>query len=121
MDFFAHQDRARRNTRWLVGLMGVACVATVLLVYGVVIVGLTGGQNDAVGSAGELVGHSRWWQPDIFVLVAAGVSFVIGGGSLYKSLQLSGGGEKLAEMLGGRRLPSDARDPLERKVLNIVE
>jgi Zn-dependent protease with chaperone function/uncharacterized tellurite resistance protein B-like protein len=121
MDFFAHQDRARRNTRWLVGLMGVACVATVLLVYGVVIVGLTGGQNDAVGSAGELVGHSRWWQPDIFVLVAAGVSFVIGGGSLYKSLQLSGGGEKLAEMLGGRRLLPDARDPLERKVLNIVE
>jgi Zn-dependent protease with chaperone function len=118
MDFFAHQDRARRNTRWLVGLMGVACITTVLLVYGVVIASLTGGHADAAGARTD---HLRWWQPDIFVLVAAGVSFVIGGGSLYKSLQLSGGGEKLAEMLGGRRLPSDARDPLERKVLNIVE
>ena len=121
MDFFAHQDRARRNTRWLVGLMVVAFVATVVLVYMLVIAVALGGQHDDSQAAGGLLGRTSWWQPDLFVLVTSGVTFVIGGGSLYKTAQLSGGGEKLAEMLGGRRLPPDARDPLERKVLNIVE
>jgi Zn-dependent protease with chaperone function len=121
MDFFAHQDRARRNTRWLVGLMVVAFVATVVLVYMLVIVVALGGRHDDSQAAGGLLGRTSWWQPDLFVLVTSGVTCVIGGGSLYKSAQLSGGGEKLAEMLGGRRLPPDARDPLERKVLNIVE
>lgn len=121
MDFFAHQDRARRNTRWLVGLMVVAFVATVVLVYMLVIAVALGGQHDDSQATGGLLGRTSWWQPDLFVLVTSGVTFVIGGGSLYKTAQLSGGGEKLAEMLGGRRLPPDARDPLERKVLNIVE
>ena len=121
MDFFAHQDRARRNTRWLVGLMVVAFVATVVLVYVLVIAVVLGGQQGDAQAAGGLLGRTSWWQPDLFVLVTSGVTFVIGGGSLYKSAQLSGGGEKLAEMLGGRRLSPDARDPLERKVLNIVE
>ena len=121
MDFFAHQDRARRNTRWLVGLMVVAFVATVVLVYVVAVAVVLGGHDSDLQRAGGPFDRTNWWQPDLFVLVTAGVSFVIGGGSLYKTLQLSGGGEKLAEMLGGRRLPPDARDPLERKVLNIVE
>lgn len=118
MDFFAHQDRARRNTRWLVGLMLVAFVATVVLVYLVAMALLVGGRSEA--SPG-LSASLDWWQPDLFLLVTTGVSFVIGGGSAYKTMQLSGGGEPLAEMLGGRRLQPDARDPLERKVLNIVE
>jgi Zn-dependent protease with chaperone function len=119
MDFFAHQDRARRNTRLLVGLMVLAYVGTILLVYGVV-VGVFMGAASNQATEG-LQGRDAWWQPDMLLLVAAGVSFVIGGGSLYKSVQLSGGGEKLAEMLGGRRLVPSSSHPLERKVLNIVE
>ena len=118
MDFFAHQDRARRNTSWLVGLMVVAFFVTVVLVYMVAIAVLNSSQPTPPQG---LIGRGSWWQLDVFLLVTAGVGVVIGGGSLYKSLQLSGGGEKLAEMLGGRRLPPDAIDPLERKVLNIVE
>ena len=118
MDFFAHQDRARRNTSWLVGLMVVAFFVTVVLVYMVAIAVLNSSQPTPPQG---LICRGSWWQLDVFLLVTAGVGVVIGGGSLYKSLQLSGGGEKLAEMLGGRRLPPDAIDTLERKVLNIVE
>lgn len=121
MDFFAHQDRARRNTKLLVGLMVAAFVATVVIVYVVALAMFIGSQPNLTDGSPDLFDRTAWWQPDVFLLVAAGVSLVIGGGSLYKTLQLSGGGEKLAEMLGGRRLTPDARDPLERKVLNIVE
>lgn len=121
MDFFAHQDRARRNTRLLIGLMVAAYVVTVVLIYAVAVAVLVGTNQNLADSSEVTIDPAGWWLPDIFLLVTAGVSFVIGGGSLYKTLQLSGGGEKLAEMLGGRRLLPDARDPLERKVLNIVE
>jgi Zn-dependent protease with chaperone function len=121
MDFFAHQDRARRNTRWLVWLMVLAYVGTILLVYSVVVAGFMGAPARQASSVGELHLRQGWWQPDVFLLVTTGVSSVIGGGSLYKSLQLSGGGSTLAEMLGGRRLTPSTTDPLERKVLNIVE
>jgi Zn-dependent protease with chaperone function len=121
MDFFAHQDRARRNTKLLVGLMVAAFVATVVIIYVVALAVFIGSQPNLSNGSPALFERTAWWQPDVFLLVAAGVSLVIGGGSLYKTLQLSGGGEKLAEMLGGRRLTPDARDPLERKVLNIVE
>lgn len=123
MDFFAQQDRARRITAWLVGLMVAAFVATIAVTY-LAVVGLIVAGNEAdmaEAPPGSMAGRFGWWQPDVFALVAAGVSLVIGGGSLFKSLQLSGRGEKLAEMLGGRRLVPDSTDPLERTLLNVVE
>ena len=39
---------------------------------------------------------------EIFIAVAAAVSLLIFGGSLYKTMSLSGGGANVAEMLGGR-------------------
>lgn len=122
MDFFAQQDRARRITAWLVGLMMVAFLATIAVTY-LAVVGLivAGTRGDIAEAPPGMAGRFGWWQPDVFAVVAAGVSLVIGGGSLFKSLQLSGRGEKLAEMLGGRRLVPDSTDPLERKLLNVVE
>jgi Zn-dependent protease with chaperone function len=122
MDFFAQQDRARRITAWLVGLMVLSFVATIVVTY-LVVVGLmvAGHQGDVAEAPPGMAGRFGWWQPDVLLLVAAGVSLVIGGGSLFKAMQLSGRGDKLAEMLGGRRLVPDSTDPLERKLLNVVE
>ena len=119
MNFFAHQYRARRTTGRLVVLMAVAVAgivgATYLLVAGIFIVGSR--PDDAQG----VIPAAAWWQPDIFAAVAASVGAVVGGGSGYKAMQLSGGGSRLATLLGGRLLPPDTRDPLERKILNVVE
>lgn len=119
MNFFEHQDRARRTTGRLVVLMVVAVAgivgATYLLVAGIFIIGSR--PHDAQG----LIPTAAWWQPDIFAAVAASVGAVVGGGSGYKAMQLSGGGSRLATLLGGRLLPPDASDPLERKILNVVE
>src|SRR5262245_8151119 len=41
--------------------------------------------------------------------------------SLWNIVGLAGGGAKVARMMGGRLVPQDSRDPLERRLLNIVE
>ncbi len=64
---------------------------------------------------------SKLWNPGLFGAVAAGTLALVGGGSAYRVASLSGGGHSVAEILGGRPLDSDTRDPDERKVLNVVE
>jgi len=41
--------------------------------------------------------------------------------SLYRMLRLRAGGHAIAEMIGATRVPSETRDPLERRLLNVVE
>jgi Zn-dependent protease with chaperone function len=49
------------------------------------------------------------------------VGAVVGIATLVKLAQLSQGGAKIAEMLGGRPIDPATRDPKERELLNIVE
>jgi Zn-dependent protease with chaperone function len=46
---------------------------------------------------------------------------VVGGGALFKTAQLRGGGRVIAEELGGRRLNPDTSVAGERQLLNVVE
>ncbi|MEX1023648.1 MAG: M48 family metallopeptidase [Planctomycetota bacterium] len=106
MDFFQHQDQARRNTGRMVVLFVLAVLA---LIVGLnVIVGLV------LASQGEL-------HPMAFVVVTVGVIVLVTLGSLYRIASLRGGGRVVAEMLGGRRVdPGNAKGP-ERRLLNVVE
>jgi Zn-dependent protease with chaperone function len=119
MNFFEHQERARRQTGRLVGLFALAVAGLVLGIYAVVAVIFAG----AFERTGPIGAHapSTLWHPDLFAAVTAAVGMVVGTGSLYKASQLAGGGAPLAISLGGRRIQPDSSDPLERKVLNIVE
>jgi len=119
MDFFEHQERARRNTTLLVVLMVVA-VGGILLASYAAVAGFVIASDDPPEVA-RAVGSTPWWQPGVFAGVSAVLLSIVGSGSVIKSLQLSGGGEAVAGMLGGRLLPSDTSDPLERKLLNVVE
>jgi len=123
MNFFEHQDRARRNTGWLIGLFLLALVGLVAGTYTLVMAIFLGGVEQ-LAEQGETVtqlGPATFWRPDILAAVSLAVGGVVGAGSLYKTAQLAGGGESVALMLGGRPLPKNASDPLERKVLNVVE
>jgi len=112
MDFFSHQDRARRRTSWLVALYGLA-VAGIMLAFYAVALGLFGSSE-----AGDRAGL---WQPEIFIWVAGGVLAVVGFGSLFKIAQLGGGGSVVARSLGGRPVLPNTTDPDERRLLNVVE
>ncbi len=105
-DFFRQQEEARGRTRLLLVLF---CCAVV------VVIGLTYMLHGFITLWGNKV-----WAPSL-TLSAAIAGGIIGAGSGFKLLQLSGGGATVARDLGGRQLDHSSRDPDERKLLNIVE
>ncbi|MHC4407721.1 MAG: M48 family metallopeptidase [Planctomycetota bacterium] len=113
MDFFTSQDRARRNTGLLVALYAAAVVAVILAVYMVIWFLIIYAQGE-----GERL---PLWQPELMAYICGGTLIVVAAGTAFKLIELSAGGEVVAKALGGRRLEPGARDPIERKVLNVVE
>lgn len=133
MNFFAEQDHARRNTKVLV-ILFVAAVAILIAITNL-IVGLTlwlmgeqlaGNYNayqDAVqtlnyNSTSGLAAYFNWSR---VLTVSVAVSSVIGCAIAYKWFQLSGGGKRVAEQLGGQRIHPNTDNPSEKRVLNVVE
>jgi Zn-dependent protease with chaperone function len=114
MDFFAHQERARRNTKWLIAYFVLAVAAMIAAIYlacAAVLPALALEQHEP----------AALWNPPLFAGVAGGVSLVILIGSWVRTAELSSGGSAVAQALGGRLLNPQTRDPDERKLLNVVE
>jgi Zn-dependent protease with chaperone function len=110
MDFFEHQEVAQKKTGRLVLLFCLAVLGVIVFVY-VVVAAVLASQTEA----------ALWWDWRLFLGVGAGVTAVVGLSSLYKISSLSGGGHTVATMMNGRLLEPNSRDPIERKVLNVVE
>lgn len=120
MNFFHHQDVARRNTRLLGILFTLAVVLLVSLVAVLVSYFLGGIQYQETEAYAQT--DADWYLAWDVIIASAGVALsAIGFAVLYKWMVLRPGGKVVAEQLGGRRLSPDSRDPLERKVLNVVE
>lgn len=117
MNFFQHQDRARRQTGRLILLLAaaVACLVTLTSLV--------------LGWLWRHIGEpaSHWTSPqrlpdlELYLWVALVVVGVVIVGAWYKHRQLRLGGRAVAERLGGRLINLDARDADERRVLNVVE
>lgn len=116
MDFFEHQDRARRKTWLLIGYFVAAVVGVVLSVYlaAMGILALAAWQE---GRQSQLA----LWQPGLFSAIVASTLAVILTGSLYKIVSIGGSGEHVALGLGGRQVNSNTRELSERILLNVVE
>jgi Zn-dependent protease with chaperone function len=110
MNFFEHQDRARKATGRLVVLFALAVVATIAAVFGAVVVSF-----DLTSRAEE--------QPtlELFGIVSASTAAVIGLGSLYKIVQLRAGGAAVAGLLGGTPVLPGTTAADERTLMNVVE
>ncbi|MCC5865734.1 MAG: M48 family metallopeptidase [Wenzhouxiangella sp.] len=117
MNFFEHQDKARRQTRFLVFLFVLAVVAIILAVN-VLVLSLFAGHMTAAGaSAGEV------WRANAGMVAATTLitGAIIGLASAWRSLQLRGGGGEIARQLGGSLVEPDTTDPLRRRLRNVVE
>jgi Zn-dependent protease with chaperone function len=118
MNFFEAQDQARRATRWLVV---VYVLATALIVFGVtLIVGIALFSTSVDGyrlSFGQMLAAN----PVPLAITALVTALFIVGASIYKTSILAGGGGQVARELGGTLVPADARDPLRRRLRNVVE
>lgn len=114
MDFFARQDKARQASRWLVFWFALAVVLTVVAVYAVLALVFLRGEHPVGGGP-------WWWNPELALWTAVGTLAVIGGGTLFKMIELSRGGAVVAISLGGRPVSPQTTDPAERRLLNVVE
>ena len=116
MDFFEAQDRARRKTTLLVVYFILAIIAMIILIYCAVVGALAFTFRNSDGRP-----PIDWVQPQLFLIVSGVTLLIIFFGSLFKTAELRTGGEAVALMLGGRRIPPTTTDPDERRVLNVVE
>ena len=116
VDFFEHQDRAKRNTLWLVVYFAATVVTIVALVYFVIMAILVA----ATQNGGQPIDLFSW-HPTIFIAVVGCVVAVILSGSLYKTWELGSDGNKVAIQLGGVKIQPNTRNLDERILLNVVE
>ena len=114
MNFFEHQDTARKSSGRLVGLFCLAVLSTIIAVYLLYAIALS-------FSEGLHVPVRWWWRPQLFGWCAGIISAVIAIASLSKMSALRAGGSVVAEMMGGRRIDPGTQDPGERRLLNVVE
>ena len=117
-DFFQQQDVARRGTTRLVVLFSLAVLAIVVSVE--VLLAATMGYFGRDPDTGA-IDWTAVGDPRLLILATLGTVLVVGGGSLYKIAQLRGGGRVIAEELGGRLVDGSTSDPVERRLLNVVE
>ncbi len=111
MNFFEHQEAARKKTGRLVFLFVLAVISIVALLF-VASMAILEGQVEDVSTIAL----------PILVVVTAVTLLIVGGGSFYKTAQLSsGGGSAVADMLGGTSVQRETADPEARKLLNVVE
>lgn len=110
-NFFQQQDLARRNTKILILLFSVAVLALVALTNFLImlVVGVTQGA-DAL--------YLPW---EVITSISLVVIAVVGLAIVAKWQQLKQGGRTVAQALGGIRITADSQDPLQRRVLNVVE
>ncbi|MGE4339053.1 MAG: M48 family metallopeptidase [Pigmentiphaga sp.] len=120
MNFFEHQDRARRNSVRLVFLLALAVLGLILatIVASAIILTFLGGGGDPATGAAPAVQWPGW---DLILAIAVAVIGVVVIGGLFKRIQLGSGGRAVAEALDGRLIHPATTDPDERKVLNVVE
>ncbi len=106
MDFFEHQERAKRRTGLLVFLFLCAVAAIIVAVYGAVAIAFGGAAFD----------------PLVFLAVAGLTVLVVAAGSTYRIVSLSGGGgAAVAQLLGGRQVVHGGADEREQQLCNVVE
>ena len=121
-DFFERQSLARRYTRWLVVLFTLAVLGIVVATFFVTLAAMDNVHlvNDKLPAEfSSRTPHTSRWQ--IPLLASGAALLLILGGSMFKLAQLRGGGTVVAERIGGRRIYPNTTDPLERRMLNVVE
>lgn len=125
MNFFEHQDRAKRNTNRLIVLLILAVISlvaiTTLLFAAVAYFGLGQNYNQYGEPLGVWEGILHALSVEVFIWIALTVSSVVVLGSVFRFFQLRAGGKAIAESMGGRLLSGNTHDLDERKILNVVE
>jgi len=120
LNFFEHQDKARRQSRRLMIIFVVAVLTIVAAIDGVLL--LVAGMG-ASEPGSEPLSLGALAQANLPLLTGGAVTtlLVIGLASLFKITSLRSGGGQVARQLGGTLVDSDPRDANRRRLRNVVE
>ncbi len=109
MNFFERQRQVRRVSARLVALFVIAVIGIVLVVDLVVAFAFRAFEGDPASLIALLIATSLT------------TAIVIALASLVRTATLRGGGAKVAQELGGQRVPPDTTDPQLRRLRNVIE
>lgn len=121
MDFFEHQERARRNTLVLIFFFAVAVVLITIAVYLVLAYLFIVSRPPPTTGTNLQPGIMYLWDPFLFVWTIIGTLTIIATGTFYKMTALSAGGEAVARLFGAKLINFQTESLAERRLLNIVE
>lgn len=123
VDFFKAQDQARRNTKLLVLLFGLAVFCLLLLTNLLILITLgflSTEQSQLLFSPSD----PHWWSALPWSLICGtslGILLLIGIVVALKRAELRHGGQVVAKALGGSRLDHVQANSRQRMLLNVVE
>jgi Zn-dependent protease with chaperone function len=120
LNFFEHQDRARRQSRWLIAVFMLAVVAMAVAIDAILllVVGVTSGEPGAAPLPLAALLNANL---PLLGAGAIGTTGVVGLASLYRIASLRSGGGQVARQLGGSLVDSDTRDFKRSRLRNVVE
>ena len=129
MDFYSHQDEARRRSRSLVWRFIIANLIIVVCVSALFIAVTEHFEEDYKSSESRAYRHglratgtaSHIERVPLLIAFNTFILLTISLSTLLKFRALSSSGGAVAEMLGGRRVPAETGDALERRYLNVVQ
>jgi Zn-dependent protease with chaperone function len=130
MDFFGEQARARRKSRWLIFWFALAVLGIVAVVYLAITLmfGWTPEPERKVSLVARFITHEpkndvlTLWNSSRFLWTLLLVGGSITSASLYKTFQIARkGGAFVAIKLGGRPVLRETNDPLEKRLINVVD
>lgn len=129
MNFFEHQEKARNQSRWIIlAFIGVALLIILAVDLIVLLLFTLQGPMTTGASAITHVGIDTLLAPqnlvansNVLLGSSAATGGVIGLASLGKIASLRSGGGKVAKDMGGVMVTPDTKDPLRRRLYNVVE
>lgn len=129
MNFFEHQAKARKQSRWIILsfivvtlLIVLAIDLIVLAVFAVQAPVAEGANYVSQGAFSQFLNPDAWMDNSGVLLISSGATAgTIGLASLGKIASLRSGGGKVARDMGATIVTADTRDPLRRRLYNVVE
>ena len=118
MDFFDQEAHAKRRTRLLLCLFGLAVFAFVVLTYLILAAPI---RFFSPALANSVTFFQFIWAPRLAFWVAVGTLVSTALGCLYKMRLLVGGGPAVAELLGGRKLEDNSANLDEQRLRDVVQ
>jgi Zn-dependent protease with chaperone function len=120
MNFFEQQDKARKQSRWLIIVFIVAVLAIIVSIDLLILLaaGVTSVETEGVPQF-----NSQFFADNLSLLAGGALATlaVIVLASLFKTMGLRAGGGKVARELGANLVDSNPRDARRRRLRNIVE